>query len=76
MGALINDEFAGLDVSRQRRYQLRKQAKSLCTQCGDPSLPGMSRCKPCHIANYRRVQKFQGKPKKPRAQTKFTRALS
>lgn len=39
----INDEFADLPVSRQRKYQLRMQRDSRCTECGEPAVQG-SRC--------------------------------
>lgn len=39
----IDDEFACLPISRQRKYQLRKQRDKLCTECGDPAAQG-SRC--------------------------------
>jgi hypothetical protein len=39
----IQDEFTHLPVSRQRRYQLRKQRDNLCTECGAPA-GGASRC--------------------------------
>ena len=39
----INDEFTHLKVSRQRRYQLRKQRDHRCILCGAPALRG-GRC--------------------------------
>ena len=39
----IQDEFTGLAVSRQRKYQLRMQRDSRCTECGEPAAQG-SRC--------------------------------
>lgn len=36
---LIFDKFTKLPVSRQRKYQLRKQAKGLCGICGTPGVP-------------------------------------
>ena len=33
----IKDEFQHLPVSRQRKYQLRKQRDGLCTECGAPA---------------------------------------
>lgn len=39
----IEDEFTGLKVSRQRKYQLRMQRDRRCTQCGVPVEAG-SRC--------------------------------
>ncbi len=39
----IVDEFTNLPVSRQRKYQLRMQRDSRCTECGEPAVQG-SRC--------------------------------
>jgi hypothetical protein len=30
----IDDEFKGLPISRQRKYQLRMQRDRRCTECG------------------------------------------
>lgn len=32
----ITDQFSHLPISRQRRYQLRKDAQGLCIICGQP----------------------------------------
>jgi len=39
----IEDEFTHLEISRQRKYQLRRQRDSKCTECGEPAVQG-SRC--------------------------------
>jgi hypothetical protein len=39
----IQDEFTSLPISRQRKYQLRKQRDKRCTECGQPAIQG-SRC--------------------------------
>lgn len=39
----INDEFTHLPISRQRKYQLRRQRDGKCTECGEPVVEG-SRC--------------------------------
>jgi len=39
----IQDEFADLPVSRQRKYQLRMKRDQRCTECGAPAVQG-SRC--------------------------------
>ena len=39
----IQDEFTGLRVSRQRKYQLRMKRDRRCTECGEPAVQG-SRC--------------------------------
>lgn len=36
---MIKDRFSHLQISRQRRYQLRKQAAGMCTICGKRALP-------------------------------------
>jgi hypothetical protein len=39
----IQDEFTTLEISRQRKYQLRMQRDRRCTECGAPAAQG-SRC--------------------------------
>jgi len=39
----IQDEFTGLGISRQRKYQLRMKRDRKCTECGQPAAEG-SRC--------------------------------
>ena len=39
----IQDEFTGLPISRQRKYQMRMQRDGRCTECGEPAIQG-SRC--------------------------------
>lgn len=39
----IQDEFTNLQISRQRKYQLRKQRDNRCTECGAPAMQA-SRC--------------------------------
>ena len=39
----IIDEFTHLQISRQRKYQLRMQRDKRCTECGAPAVEG-SRC--------------------------------
>ena len=43
MNRAIKDEFTFLNISRQRKYQLRMQRDSRCTECGAPAVEG-SRC--------------------------------
>ena len=38
MKTRIEDEFTGLAVSRQRKYQLRMQQQQRCIICGEPSV--------------------------------------
>ena len=39
MPKLIQDEFSALNVSAQRRYQLRKNKAGCCRICGAPGTP-------------------------------------
>ncbi len=39
----IEDEFTYLPISRQRKYQLRRERDKCCTECGAPAVQG-SRC--------------------------------
>ena len=39
----IKDKFTHLQVSRQRKYQLRMKRDHRCTECGEPAVQG-SRC--------------------------------
>jgi hypothetical protein len=38
MGKRIKDEFAGLPISRQYRYQLRMKRDKRCIICGEPAV--------------------------------------
>lgn len=37
MRIAIQDEFTNLNISRQRKYQLRMQKAGKCTECGEPA---------------------------------------
>jgi hypothetical protein len=54
----IKDEFTMLPVSRQRKYQLRMQRDSRCTECGAPVVKG-SRCL-MHLVRARERQRQKG----------------
>lgn len=43
----IVDAFTDLPVSRQRKWQLRRQAAGLCEKCGQPSIPDAAQCLKC-----------------------------
>jgi hypothetical protein len=43
MRTRIEDEFTTLQISRQRKYQLRQKRDKRCTECGAPAEEG-SRC--------------------------------
>ena len=45
----IKDRFTNLPISRQRKYQLRKKARGLCEDCGQPALKDSVRCRRCLI---------------------------
>jgi len=36
--ARVKDEFTDLPVSRQRKYQLRRQKEGKCVKCGQPQV--------------------------------------
>ncbi|HVV72626.1 MAG TPA: hypothetical protein VHI52_14190 [Verrucomicrobiae bacterium] len=40
----IKDEFTHLNISRQRKYQLRMQRDQRCIECGEPAAEFASRC--------------------------------
>jgi hypothetical protein len=58
----IKDEFTNLAVSRQRKYQLRKQRDRRCTECGAPA-QSASRCLK-HLIAARERQRARNKPRK------------
>jgi hypothetical protein len=41
----IQDEFADLNISRQRKYQLRHRRDKLCTKCNQPAVDGSQFCR-------------------------------
>jgi hypothetical protein len=43
MPKLIQDRFTSLPVSRQRKYQLRREAAGRCRLCGEPGAPYCAR---------------------------------
>jgi hypothetical protein len=55
----IEDEFTKLTISRQRKYQLRKQRDRRCTECGEPAEVG-SRCLKHLIKARERQRKKRG----------------
>jgi hypothetical protein len=56
---MIVDEFTGLEISRQRKYQLRRQRDKRCTECGQPAAQG-SRCLKHLIKARERQRKKRG----------------
>jgi hypothetical protein len=65
----IIDEFTYLNISRQRKYQMRKKRDGRCTQCGEPAASG-ARCLK-HLILYREQQR-----KKKRARRRYDGAMS
>jgi hypothetical protein len=65
----IKDEFTELSISRQRKYQLRKQRDKRCTECGAPALTS-SRCLK-HLVRARERQRS-----KRGLRRRYTRTLS
>ena len=59
----IKDEFTHLLISRQRKYQLRCQRDSLCTECGEPAIMG-SRCLKHLVKARERQRKKRGLKKR------------
>ena len=59
MPKLIVDQYTELPISRQRRYQLRKQKQGRCAFCGAPAA-NSSRCPKHLILARERTRKKQG----------------
>jgi len=55
----IIDEFTHLPISRQRKYQMRRQRDKRCTECGDSATHG-SRCLKHLIKARERQRKKRG----------------
>lgn len=72
-GRRIDDEFSSVP-SKQRRWQLRREAEGKCHICGQPALADMRHCKPC-AEHRRRVRRKKRDVLCRYENTKFTRAL-
>jgi hypothetical protein len=57
MRTRIQDEFTRLPISRQRKYQLRRQRDKRCTECGEPAVEA-SRCLK-HLVKARERQRLK-----------------
>ena len=57
MKTRIQDEFTRLPISRQRKYQLRRQRDKRCTECGEPAVEA-SRCVK-HLVKARERQRLK-----------------
>lgn len=44
MSRQIQDRFTGMDISPQRRYQLRREARGLCRICSGRVVAGKKYC--------------------------------
>ena len=68
----IQDQFTNLKISRQRKWQWRRRAAGLCDCCGQPVLPGMSKCLKHHTECREYARERKG-VKRSSKNTKFTR---
>ncbi len=57
----IEDQFSQLNISRQRKYQMRNRLEGLCIICGDAAYEGTLFCYDCNI---KRGIQHPGKNKK------------
>ena len=55
----ITDEFSNLPISRQRKYQLRKERDGHCTICGGPAVKAL-RCLDHLVRDRERTRKRAG----------------
>ena len=69
MGKPIKDEFYGLPISRQYRYQLRMKREQRCIICGEPAITKWKCLK--HMVKARERQR-----KKPGLKRRLHNALS
>jgi hypothetical protein len=53
----VLDEFADLNISRQRKYQLRHQRDHLCTKCHQPAVAGSQFCRDHKLYEQERERK-------------------
>lgn len=44
MGRQVNDEFTHLNITHQRRWQLRQAKKGRCTLCAEKAVVNSDRC--------------------------------
>ena len=57
---LIHDEFTALEVSRKRKYQLRRVKAGRCVKCNQPPVPGGELCVQHNIAEALASRKRRG----------------
>jgi len=58
----LQDEFTNLDITRQRRYQLRHEKAKVCRACPKKAVEGSSYCPRC-LKKQRRL--CSGRERKP-----------
>lgn len=57
MSKQIQDKFTGMAISRQRKYQLRREARGLCRTCGSKAVKGTKYC----LAHREKQREWQGR---------------
>ena len=62
---LIKDEFTDLEISRQRRWQLRHAKEGKCIICAGRAVPGTPRCCKHHVQQALRNHERKYPGKKP-----------
>ncbi len=60
---LIRDEFMSLNLSRRRKYQLRRVKAGLCVKCNNPPAPGCELCVQHKVAVALAGQKQRNSPR-------------
>ena len=53
----VLDEFADLNISRQRKYQLRHRRDKLCTKCNQPAEADSQFCREHRLYEQERERK-------------------
>lgn len=56
---MIRDEFTARRISRQRKYQLRRQKQGRCIICGKRSVPDHDRCPRHRLLQDKRNRKWR-----------------
>lgn len=62
----IKDEFSAMPISRQRKHQLRNNAKGLCARCNLPLDPSSETLCSTHLVHVRKMMRRVLGVKKPR----------
>ena len=69
MPKIINDKVSKLKISRQRKWQMRRQADGLCVLCGEPAVT-MDRCLKHAVAKRELARKRLGCKRKNNSLTR------